>query len=74
MAAGEEKLRTIAEANLGRRMPHWSKERRRETAIYIAGGFVGLLRWWMEGGLRRTPEEMQAAFERLSACALVAEN
>jgi len=73
MATGEEKLRAIAESNLARRMPHWSKERRRETAIYIAGGFVGLLRWWMESGLKRSPEDMQAAFERLSASALAAE-
>jgi len=70
MAAGEEKLRTIAEANLARRMPQWSSERRRETAIYVAGGFVGLLRWWMESGLRRSPEEMQAAFQRLTESAL----
>jgi len=74
MAAGEEALRAIAEANLGRRMPHWSKPRHRETAVYIAGGFVGLLRWWMESGLKRSPDEMQAAFERLSASALAAEN
>ena len=74
MTAGEEKLRDIAEANLRRRMPQWRKERCRETAIYIAGGFVGLLRWWMESGLKRSPEEMQAAFERLSASALAAES
>jgi AcrR family transcriptional regulator len=74
MAAGEEKLRDIAEANLRRRMPHWRKQRCRETAIYIAGGFVGLLRWWMESELKRSPEEMQAAFERLSASALAPEN
>ena len=72
MAAGEARLRDIAEANIARRMPSWSKERCRETAIYIAAGFVGLLRWWMEGGLKRTPEEMQSAFERLSASALAA--
>jgi AcrR family transcriptional regulator len=70
MAAGEEKLRAIAEINLARRMPHWSKARHRETAIYIAGGFVGLLRWWMESGLRRSPEEMQSAFQRLTENAL----
>jgi hypothetical protein len=73
MAAGEEKLRAIAEANLARRMPQWSKDRRRETAIYVAAGFVGLLRWWMESGLKRSPEDMQAAFERLSASALAFE-
>jgi AcrR family transcriptional regulator len=73
MAAGEAKLRAIAEINLARRMPQWSRARHRETAVYIAGGFVGLLRWWMESGLKRSPEEMQAAFERLSASALAAE-
>ena len=73
MAAGEERLREIAEANLRRRMPRWSEQRRRETAIYIAGGFVGLLRWWMESSLKRSPEEMQAAFERLSESALAGE-
>jgi AcrR family transcriptional regulator len=74
MAAGEARLRDIAQENLRRLMPSWSKERCRETAIYIAGGFVGLLRWWMESGLRRSPEDMQAAFERLSASALIADN
>jgi AcrR family transcriptional regulator len=73
MAAGETKLRDIAEANLQRLEPSWSKERRRETAIYIAGGFVGLLRWWMESGLKRSPEDMQSAFERLSAAALASD-
>lgn len=66
MAAGEEKLRAIAEANLTRRMPQWSKERRRETAIYIAAGFVGILRWWMESRLTRSPESVDAAFKRLT--------
>jgi len=31
------------------------------------------LRWWMESGLKRSPEDMQAAFERLSASALASE-
>jgi AcrR family transcriptional regulator len=66
MTAGEAKLRTIAEANIARRMPQWSKERCRETAIYIAAGFVGLLRWWMESGLTRSADDVQAAFQRLT--------
>ncbi|MBL8543496.1 MAG: TetR/AcrR family transcriptional regulator [Hyphomonadaceae bacterium] len=65
MAAGEAKLREIAEANLKRRMLHWPRERQREAAVFIAAGFVGMLRWWMEGGLKQSPEKMQAAFERL---------
>jgi AcrR family transcriptional regulator len=70
LTAGELKLREIAEANLARLKPDWPADRRRETAVYVAGGFIGLLRWWMEGGLKQTPERMQAAFEQLSASAL----
>ncbi len=70
MAAGEEKLRAIAEKNLARRMPDWSVERRRETAIYAAAGFIGLLRWWMRTGLRQTPEHMQRVFAQLCLSAL----
>jgi AcrR family transcriptional regulator len=66
MAAGEAKLRDIAEANLTRLKPDWSADERRDAAIYIAGGFIGLLRWWMLSGLKQTPEKMQAAFERLT--------
>jgi AcrR family transcriptional regulator len=65
MAAGEAKLRDIAEANLRRRLPEWSEGRRREAAVFIAGGFIALLRWWMESGLRQPPEKMQDTFERL---------
>ncbi len=70
MAAGEAKLRSIAEANIARRMPHWPLDRRRETAIYIAAGFIGLLRWWMTSGLKQSPEQMQQTFFRLSQAAL----
>lgn len=73
MEAGEAKLRAIAESNIARRMPHWPAERRRETAIYIAAGFIGLLRWWMCNGLRQSPEDMQRAFFRLSQAALAEE-
>jgi AcrR family transcriptional regulator len=70
MAAGEAKLREIADANLKRRMPDWNARQRREAAVFIAAGFIGLLRWWMEGGLKQSPERMQAAFERLSCSVL----
>ncbi|MEZ5957290.1 MAG: TetR/AcrR family transcriptional regulator [Hyphomonadaceae bacterium] len=66
MAAGEAKLREIAETNIARSKPQWTSEQAREAAIYIAGGFIGLLRWWMQSGLRQTPEQMQAAFARLT--------
>jgi AcrR family transcriptional regulator len=70
MAAGEAKLREIAEANLERLKPDWARERRRETAVYVAGGFIGLLRWWIESGVKKSPEQMQAAFERLTRNAM----
>jgi AcrR family transcriptional regulator len=70
VAAGEAKLREIAEANLARLKPDWLGERRRETAVYVAGGFIGLLRWWLESGLKKTPDEMQGAFERLTRRAM----
>ena len=70
MAAGEAKLREIAEANLARLKPDWPRERRRETAIYVAGGFIGLMRWWIEAGVKKSPQEMQAALERLTRAAM----
>ena len=70
MAAGEAKLRTIVEANLKRLKPAWAPQQRRETAVYVAAGFIGLLRWWMINGVRQTPERMQEVFARLSRAAL----
>ncbi len=65
MAAAELKLRSIAETNLARRRPDWSAAQQKEAAVFIAGGFVALLRWWREGGQKQTPERMQQAFEQL---------
>lgn len=70
MAAGEAKLREIVEANLARLRPEWPHARRADSAVYIAGGFMGLLRWWMQTGLRRSPEEMERAFQGLTRNAL----
>lgn len=70
MAAGEIKLREIAEGNLARLRPDWPADRRRETAVYVAGGFIGLLKWWKQSGLRKSPEDMQAAFNRLTKSAM----
>lgn len=66
LEAGEAKLRDIAEANLARQRPDWPQAKRREDAVFIAGGLIGLLKWWMRAGLTRTPEQMQTAFERLA--------
>ncbi|WP_395644976.1 TetR/AcrR family transcriptional regulator [Terricaulis sp.] len=66
LAAGEAKLRAIAEENLARLKPDWTAERRREAAVFVAAGFVGMLHWWMLGGVKQSAAKMQAAFERLS--------
>lgn len=70
MAAGEAKLREIAETNIARLKPQWSNDQHREAAIYVAGGFIGLLRWWMQSGLKQNPDQMQAAFERITKSVL----
>lgn len=70
MAAGEAKLREIAETNLTHLKPDWGVAQRREAAIYIAGGFIGLLRWWMQNGVQQSPDHMQAAFERITKSVL----
>lgn len=70
MAAGEAKLREIAMTNLARLKPDWSNDQGRDAAIYIAGGFIGLLRWWMQSGLKQSAQKMQTAFERLTRSVL----
>jgi AcrR family transcriptional regulator len=70
LAAGEAKLRAIVDDNLKRRMPNWDAPRRHETAVYVAAGLIGLLRWWMVAGFTRTPAQMEAAFARLTESAL----
>ena len=35
---------------------------RREAAVFLAGGLMGMLRWWMEGGLRQDPEQLHQTF------------
>lgn len=70
LAAGEAKLRAIAEANLLRLKPDWDLERRREAAVFVAAGFVGMLHWWMLGGVKHSAAKMQDAFARLSRSVL----
>ncbi|MCX7357107.1 MAG: TetR/AcrR family transcriptional regulator [Alphaproteobacteria bacterium] len=69
--AGEAKLREIVDENLKVRAPAWNAARRHETAVYVAAGLMGLIRWWMLNSFNRTPEQMEAAFARLSAAAML---
>jgi hypothetical protein len=70
LGAAEEALRAIAETNLKRRFPATSAAQRKDTAVYIAGGFIGLLRWWMQTGLVHAPDRIEVAFARLTENAL----
>jgi AcrR family transcriptional regulator len=67
MEAGEARLRRIVEANLERRRPDLAAAERREAAVFVAGGFMALLRWWVQGGLRRGAAELEAAYEAMAA-------
>ncbi len=62
-AAREDKLRAIAEANLRRRYPAWPQVRRQETAVVLASAFAGLMRWWIEAGLRQSASHVADIYE-----------
>lgn len=62
-AAREDRLRAIAEANLRRRYPAWPNARRQETAVVLASAFAGLMRWWIEAGLRQSSAHVAGLYE-----------
>lgn len=72
LAAGEQRLRRIADANLEILAPDLAPEERRQTAAFLAGAFVGQLRLWMQNELRTTPATVIAAHRRLTAGVLSA--
>ena len=69
----EEKLRTIAEANLKRLHPRMPVARRQELAVILAGGFASLMRWWMEAGLKQSAAHVAGLYEMLAERVLGAE-
>jgi AcrR family transcriptional regulator len=70
LAGGEDSLRRVAESNLARLRPRLTEAERRAAATFIAGGLMGLMRTWMDNGMRETPDQIRAAFEA-SACAIL---
>ncbi|MGE0596552.1 MAG: TetR/AcrR family transcriptional regulator [Hyphomonadaceae bacterium] len=66
LARAEEVLRAIAEENLARPEMFVGPERRRQSAVMLSGAFTALLRWWLHGGRRSTPEAMQQWFDRFA--------
>jgi AcrR family transcriptional regulator len=56
LAAGERRLRGIADANLAHVHPEAPQELRRQAAAFLAGALIGQLRVWLEAGLGGSPE------------------
>lgn len=67
LAAGERKLRQIAEANLTALAPDLPPEERRQTAAFLAGAFVGQLRLWLQHDFRTSPDTLIVSYRRLAA-------
>lgn len=67
LAAGERRLRRIADANLETLTPDLPPEERRQTAAFLAGAFIGQLRLWMQNELRTAPGTLIATHRRLTA-------
>lgn len=61
--AREDRLRAIAESNLRRFYPAWPSARRQETAVVLAGAFAGLMRWWVEAGMRQRAAHIAGLYE-----------
>lgn len=62
-AAREDVLRVIAEANLKRLRPALPSQRQQEIAVVLAAAFVSLMRWWVEGGLRKDAAYIAALYD-----------
>ena len=65
-AAREDVLRAIAEGTLKRVMPALPLVRRQEIAVVLASAFVGLMRWWVEGGLRKDAAHVAALYDSVA--------
>lgn len=65
-AAREDVLRELAEQNLKRLRGGWNAARRQELAVVLAGAFVSLMRWWIEGGMRQRADEIAALYESVA--------
>ena len=63
LAEGERRLAIVAEENLRLLRPDLAPARRAALATFAAGGFMGLLRTWMESGLARPADNVEADFE-----------
>lgn len=67
LAEGERRLAIVAEDKLRELRPDLSPARRGAMAIFVAGAFMGMLRNWMESGLARPRDELEADFQAFAA-------
>lgn len=63
LAAGEVRLRLVANDNLRILAPYLADQKRQSLSIFIVGGFMGILRYWLETGMRESPEAIRNEFE-----------
>lgn len=63
IAAREDALQALAGQNLKRLRPGLSLLQRQEAAVVLAGVFMSLMRWWIEGGMRRRAGEVAALYD-----------
>jgi AcrR family transcriptional regulator len=66
-AEGERRLAIVADEKLRELRPDLNAARRSAMATFVAGGFIGTLRNWMEGGLVRPCGELESDFQAFTA-------
>jgi AcrR family transcriptional regulator len=65
MEAGEHKLRAIAERRIGALYPQISGPERKRAAVFVAGAFIGMVKWWMRRGLREDWRGLDRTFRAM---------
>ncbi|WP_233247545.1 TetR-like C-terminal domain-containing protein [Caulobacter endophyticus] len=70
LAAGEDRLRIIANTNLTAASPQVRPEVRRQAAAFLAGGLMGQIRVWLDAGLTGSPETLIDTHRTLAAATL----
>ncbi|MEO5972651.1 MAG: TetR-like C-terminal domain-containing protein [Sphingomicrobium sp.] len=66
-AAAEERLTAHLEGRIRQLRPKLAAHRRAALACFVAAGFIGLLRAWMENGMPRPPDDLRGGFSAMIA-------
>jgi AcrR family transcriptional regulator len=65
MQVWERTLRAIAERRIADMYPHLAGPERARAAVFIAGAFVGIVKWWMQRGLKEDWHDLDRAFQNM---------